>query len=51
MHEEMNTELLCLEERGLVPYSAEISLEIQMPVFKRRVVLGGPPFHKVPRAK
>lgn len=51
MHGGMNVELLCLEERGPVPYSAEISLEFQMPVFKRRVVLMGPAFSKVLRTK
>lgn len=51
MHEGMNIELLCLEKRGPVPYSAEISLEFQMPIFKRKVVLRGPRFHEVPRAK
>ena len=51
MHEGRNIELLCLEERGPVPYSAESSLEFQMPFFKRRVVLKGVAFYKVPRAK
>lgn len=45
----MNIELLCLEERGQVLYSAETSLEFQMPVLERG--LSGSVFHKVPRAK
>lgn len=47
----MNIELPWLEEKGPVPYSAEISLEFQMPVFKSRVVLREPTFYKAPRAK
>lgn len=45
----MNIALPCLEEKGPIPYSVEISLEFQMPLFKSRVVLREPTFHKVPR--